>query len=140
VFSRCTTCSGAYGDAARGGSRSAPAGAAVALDQRQFRGRYGILIVFGHAHRAAANGPDALTAFIRVAMACASMDLFKGTLLDVLDWIGENQVWLTIGSFIIVFGWVMWNQRGGIEPVASVEELAEEMDEAAAEVAEGDSA
>ncbi len=120
--------------------------------ERQFhRGRYGILILFPGTLAALLAGADRMrySAFLTVAMASTAVrlvlirtvaDLFKGTLLDVLDWIGENQVWLTIGSFIIVFGWVMWNQRGGIEPVASVEELAEEMDEAAADVAEGDPA
>jgi hypothetical protein len=118
--------------------------------ERMFhKGRYGILILFPGTLAALLAGADrmAYSAFIAVAMGSTVVrlvlirtvaKLFKGTLLDILDWVGNNQMWLTIASFVLVFGWVMWNQREGIEPVASVEELAEEMDEAAAEVADGD--
>ena len=61
----------------------------------------------------------------------------EGTLLDVLDWVGNNQLWLTIVSFVGVFVYVLWTNQSSTEPIESVEGLAEELDEAAAEVADG---
>ncbi len=118
--------------------------------ERQFhRGRYLIVILFPGTLAALLAGADRMrySSFILVAMASTTVrlvlirtvaDLFRGTLLDILDWVGDNQMWLTIASFVIVTGWVIWSQRGGLEPVASVEELAEELDVAAAEAADGD--
>ena len=108
------------------------------------RTRYVVLVLFPGTLAALLAGADRMpySAFIGVAMASTALRLvlirtvasaFKGTLLDVLDWVGNNQMWLTIASFVVVFGWVMWNQREGIEPIATVEEIAEELDEAAAE-------
>jgi hypothetical protein len=120
--------------------------------ERQFhRGRHGIIVLFPGTLAALLAGADRMrySVFITIAMAATAVrlvlirtvaDIFRGTLLEILDWVGDNQLWLTIASFVIVMGWVMWSQRGGIEPVASVEELAEEMDAAAAEVADGDPA
>ena len=70
-------------------------------------------------------------------------EAIEGTLLDILDWVGDNQLWLTIASFILVFGWVLWSQPEQHRADRVRRGIAEELDEAAAEaaptdVAEGD--
>ena len=75
---------------------------------------------------------------VRLVLIRTLASLIEGTLLDILDWIGNNQLWLTIASFVGVFVYVMWTNRSSTEPIESVETIAEELDEAAAEVADGD--
>ncbi len=64
---------------------------------------------------------------LRVWAVRSLADLFRGTLLQVLDWVGANQVWLTLVSIGSVFGWVLWSNRHGIEPVESVEDLVSDL-------------
>jgi hypothetical protein len=64
--------------------------------------------------------------------------IFADSLLDVLDWVANNQLWLTIASVVSVFVYVLWTNRSSTTPVETVETIAEELDIAAAEVADGD--
>jgi membrane protein DedA with SNARE-associated domain len=141
-----------YGDAAlrwvedRAGRSMRP----VRWIERQFhRGRYPIVIFFPGTLAALLGGADGMpfAGFLIAAMAATGVRLFlirtlaqliEGTLLDVLDWIGNNQLWLTAASFAGVFAYVLWTNRSTTTPIESVETIAEELDEAAAEVAEGD--
>ncbi len=120
--------------------------------ERQFhRARWPLIILFPGTLAALFAGADRMRylGFISVAMVATGIrlwlirtlaDAIEGTLLDILDWIGRNQVWLTVASFVIVFGWAMWSARSTTEPIDSVEGIAGELDEAAAEVADGDPA
>jgi hypothetical protein len=142
-----------YGDAAlkwveeRTGRRSMRP---VRWMERMFhKGRYPLVIFFPGTLAALFAGADAMpyVGFLAAALASTTVRLvlirtlaqaIEGTLLDVLDWVGNNQLWLTIASFVGVFIYVMWTNQSSTEPIESVEGLAEELDEAAAEVADGD--
>jgi hypothetical protein len=118
--------------------------------ERQFhRARWPLIVLFPGTLAALFAGADRMRYlwFISVAMVATGIrlwlirrlaDAIEGTLLDVLDWIGRNQVWLTTASFVLVFGWAMWSNRSTTAPIESVEGIAGELDEAAAEIAEGD--
>jgi hypothetical protein len=118
--------------------------------ERQFhRGRYPLILFFPGTLAALFAGADRMRypVFISVALFATGVRLWllrtlaeaiEGTLLDILDWIGRNQIWLTVASFVLVFGWAMWSNRSGPEPIDTVEGIAEELDEAAAEIADGD--
>jgi hypothetical protein len=97
--------------------------------ERMFhKARYPLIIVFPGTLAALLAGADRMryTVFISVAMAATALrlflvrtvaDLFKGTLLDILDWISANQIWLTVGSVVGVFAYVIWTNREGPEPI-----------------------
>lgn len=68
---------------------------------------------------------------IRLVLVRYVADLFRGPLLDALDWIADYQLWLTVASIVGVFAWVAWSNRHGTAPVVAVDVLAEELDEAA---------
>jgi membrane protein DedA with SNARE-associated domain len=141
-----------YGDAAlkwaedRAGKSMRP----VRWIERQFhRGRYPLVVFFPGTLAAMLGGADRMpyAPFIAVAMVATAVRLFliralaqaiEGTLLDILDWIGRNQLWLTVASFVGVFAYVLWTNRNSTTPIESVETIAEELDVAAAEVADGD--
>ncbi len=85
-------------------------------------------------------GADGMSAPLFFAVALTSIglrvwavrslaDAFREPLLEVLDWIGANQIWLTLLSFSLVFGWVVWSNRNGLAPTDSVEELVDEFTE-----------
>lgn len=143
-----------YGDAAlrwvedRAGRSMRP----VRWIERQFhRGRYPIIAFFPGTLAAMLGGADRMPygGFLAVAMVATAVrlfliravaKLFEGTLLDILDWVGKNQLWLTIASVGSVFVYVLWSNRSATTPIESVETIAEELDTAAAEAAEGDPA
>jgi membrane protein DedA with SNARE-associated domain len=141
-----------YGDAAlkwaedRAGRSMRP----VRWIERQFhRGRYPLVVFFPGTLAAMLGGADRMPygAFISVALVATAVRLalirvlaqaIEGTLLDILDWVGKNQLWLTVASFVGVFAYVLWTNRSSTAPIESVEAIAEELDEAAAEVGEPD--
>jgi len=118
--------------------------------ERQFhRARFPLIVFFPGVLAALFAGVDRMRygLFIGTALASTAVRLWlirtlaeaiEGTLLDILDWVGRNQMWLTITSVILVFGWMLWSNQSSAEPIDSVEDIAEELDEAAAEVADGD--
>jgi hypothetical protein len=115
--------------------------------ERQFhRARYIVVAWFPGTIAALLCGADraSYSVFITVAMVATTIrlflirtlaDVFEGTLQDVLDWIGSNQLWLTGASIVVVFVYAIWTSGDSTQPVESVESLAEELDEAAAEAA-----
>jgi hypothetical protein len=139
-----------YGDAAlkwaedRAGNSMRP----VRWIERKFhQARYPVTAAFPGTLAALLAGADGMSfvGFLATALTSTAVrlvlvrtvaQLIEGTLLDVLDWVGNNQLWLTIASFAGVFIYVMWTNRTTPEPIESVEAIAEELDEAAAEVAE----
>jgi membrane protein DedA with SNARE-associated domain len=50
-------------------------------------------------------------------------------ILDVTDWVADNQIWLTGVSFLTVAGFALWSQRSGRSEIESVDEIAEELGE-----------
>lgn len=118
--------------------------------ERQFhKGRYALVILFPGTLAALFAGADRMrySFFITVAMLATGVRLFlvrtladaiEGTLLDILDWVGRNQLWLTVASVVTVFTWVLWTNRDSATPIESVEAIATELDEAAAEARAGE--
>jgi len=114
------------------------------LERWFHRARWPITFAFPGTLVALLAGADriALPVYLAVALAGTALRLvlvrtvatiFQGTLLDVLDWVGANQLWLTVASVAVVLVWVLWSNRRGAPTVASVEEVAEGLDRAAEE-------
>jgi hypothetical protein len=118
--------------------------------ERQFhRARYVAVALFPAPIVALLAGADRMRypVFVAVAVASTTVRLFlvrtvadalEDTLVPILDWIGDNQVWLTAVSVAGVFVYVIWTSKESTPPIASVETIAEELDEAAAEIAAED--
>jgi hypothetical protein len=43
-----------------------------------------------------------------------------------VNWIGDNQLWLTVVSVASVMIWVGWSNRHGIPPVETVGEVVDD--------------
>lgn len=117
------------------------------IERKFHRARYPIAFLFPGNLVALLAGADGMALPIYLAVALGSItirlvlvrtvaELLRGSLLDVLDWIGDNQLWLTLASVAGVVVWVIWSNRHGTAPIESVEEIAEELDRAAEELAE----
>ncbi len=65
---------------------------------------------------------------LRVWAVRSLADAFRGTLLDVLDWVGENQIWLTVVSITGVLVWIAWSNRHGITTAETLEEIVEDFE------------
>ena len=65
---------------------------------------------------------------LRVWAVRALANAFRGTLLDVLDWVGNNQLWLTALSIATVIGWVTWSNRHGVASGETVDEIIEDFE------------
>ena len=114
--------------------------------ERQFhRARYVAVALFPAPVVALLSGADGMRypVFLVVALASTTVRLFlvrtvadalEDTLVPILDWVSDNQMWLTVISVVGVFAYVIWTSKD-TPPIASVEAMAEEMDEAAAEAA-----
>ena len=46
----------------------------------------------------------------------------------VLDWVGDNQLWLTLASVTGVIAWVLWSNRHGMTQGETVEELIDDFE------------
>jgi hypothetical protein len=113
--------------------------------ERSFhRARWPVVFAFPGNLVALLAGADriALPVYLAVALTSVALRLvlvryvarlFEGPLLEVLDWVGRNQLWLTVASMGAVFAWVLWSNRHGFTGIESVEEVAEGLDRAAAE-------
>ena len=110
------------------------------IERKFHRARVPITFFFPGTIAAMLAGADGMAAplFFGVALSSIALrvwavrslaDLFRGPLLQVLDWVGANQVWLTLVSIGSVFGWVLWSNRHGIEPVETIEELVHDIDD-----------
>jgi hypothetical protein len=115
--------------------------------ERQFhRARYVAVALFPAPVVSLLSGADRMRypVFLSISLAATAVRLFlvrtvadalEDTLVPILDWVGDNQVWLTVLSVGGVFAYVLWTSKDAGPPIASVETIAEEMDEAAAEAA-----
>ena len=84
-------------------------------------------------------GADGMPPLLFFTVALASIELrvwavralanaFRGTLLQVLDWVGDNQLWLTMASVTGVIAWVLWSNRHGMTQGETVEELIDDFE------------
>jgi hypothetical protein len=55
---------------------------------------------------------------------------FTDVILDITDWIADNQLWLTGLSFALVIGFAIWGQRSGRHRIETVDEIVEELEDA----------
>jgi len=117
------------------------------IERKFHRARLPIAFLFPGNLVALLAGADGMALPVYLAVALGSIairlllvrtlaELLRGSLLDVLNWIGDNQIWLTLASVAGVVVWVIWSNRRGTAPIESVEEIAEELDRAAEELAE----
>ena len=109
------------------------------IERKFHRTRIPITFFFPGSIAAMLAGADGMTAplFFGVALSSITLrvwavrslaDALRGTLLRVLDWVGANQLWLTVVSIGSVVAWVLWSNRHGIEPVDSIEDLVDDVD------------
>lgn len=117
------------------------------IERKFHRARFPIAFLFPGNLVALLAGADGIALPLYLAVALGSIairlvlvrtlaELLRGSLLDVLNWIGDNQIWLTLASAGGVVVWVIWSNRRGTAPIESVEEIAEELDRAAEELLE----
>ncbi len=109
------------------------------IEQRFHRARVPVTILFPGGPAAMLAGADGMPAiaFFPIALASNALriwavrslaEVFQGPLLDVLDWIGANQLWLTALSIIAVGLWVVWSNRHGVGPEETIHELVEDFE------------
>jgi hypothetical protein len=117
------------------------------MERNFHRARWPVAFAFPGNLVALLAGADRIAMPLYLLVALSSMTLrlvlvrylatvFEGPLLTVLDWVGRNQLWLTLASMGAVFAWVLWSNRHGFTPIESVEEMAEGLDQAAEDLAE----
>ncbi len=121
-------------------SRTGNAMRPVLWIERNFhRARVPITFLFPGNLAAMLAGADKMPPLLFFGVALASIELrvwavralantFRGTLLGVLEWVGDNQIWLTVISVGGVMGWAMWSNRHGITQGETVEELIHDFD------------
>ena len=109
------------------------------IERKFHRARIPITFFFPGTIAAMLAGADGMSAplFFGVALSSITLrvwavrslaDVFRGTLLQVLDWVGANQMWLTLASIGSVVGWVLWSNRHGVEPIENITELVDDID------------
>src|SRR4051812_30215543 len=106
--------------------------------ERNFhRARVPVTFLFPGNVSALLAGADGMSVpvFFGVALASVALRLWavralaevlRGPLLDVVSWIGDNQLWLTVASVAGVMLWVGWSNRHGVDRVETVEELVDD--------------
>jgi hypothetical protein len=109
------------------------------VERRFHRSRVAITFLFPGTIAAMLAGADDMATPLFFGVALASIGLrvwavralanaFRGTLLDVLDWVGNNQLWLTVLSATSVVGWVMWSNRHGMTQGETIEQIIEDFE------------
>ncbi len=121
-------------------SRAGNAMRPVLWIERNFhRARAPITFLFPGYVAAMLAGADGMSPPLFFGIALASIELrvwavralanaFRGPLLGALEWVGDNQVWLTVISVGSVVGWVMWSNRHGLTQGEMVDELIADFD------------
>jgi hypothetical protein len=106
--------------------------------ERNFhRARIPVTFAFPGNVSALLAGADGMSVpvFFGVALASVALRLWavralaevlRGPLLDVVSWIGDNQLWLTVVSVAGVMIWVGWSNRHGVPPVETVGEVVDD--------------
>jgi hypothetical protein len=67
-----------------------------------------------------------LSLALRLWAVRALAEVLRGPLLDVVNWIGDNQLWLTVVSVACMMIWVGWSNRHGIARAETIEEIVED--------------
>lgn len=109
------------------------------IERKFHRARIPITFFFPGTIAAMLAGADGMSAplFFGVALSSITLrvwavrslaDAFRGTLLQALDWVGANQVWLTLASIGSVIAWVAWSNRHGIEPIENIDDFVDDVD------------
>lgn len=80
-------------------------------------------------HTGVFAGITAASLIVRYLLLRALADVFSGAIIDVTDWVGNNQLWLTALSIASVVVFVWWGRRTGHTDLESVDEIAEELEE-----------
>jgi hypothetical protein len=63
---------------------------------------------------------------LRLWLVRALAEVLRGPILEIVQWIGDNQLWLTVVSVALVMIWVGWSNRHGITQGETVEEIVED--------------
>ena len=109
------------------------------IERKFHRGRAVVTFLFPGTIAAMLAGADGMAAPVFFGVALVSIALrvwavralanaFRGTLLDVLDWVGNNQLWLTALSIATVIGWVTWSNRHGVASSETVDDIIEDFE------------
>ena len=109
------------------------------IERKFHRARVPITFFFPGTIAAMLAGADGMSAplFFGVALSSIALrvwavrslaDVFRGTMLQVLDWVGANQLWLTLASVGGVVAWVAWSNRHGIEPIENIDDFMDDVD------------
>ncbi|MBK5289438.1 MAG: hypothetical protein JJE46_13340 [Acidimicrobiia bacterium] len=121
-------------------SRSGNALRPVLWIERKFHGARGpVTFLFPGNVAAMLAGADAmpLAQFLAIALLSIGLrlwavralaEVFHGPLVDILEWIGDNQLWLTVISVGGVIGWAMWSNRHGLTQGETIEEIIEDFE------------
>jgi hypothetical protein len=107
------------------------------IERNFHRARVPVTFVFPGNVSALLAGADTMppALFFPVALASVALrlwvvralaELLRGPILSVVQWIGDNQLWLTVVSVALVMIWVGWSNRHGLTQGETVEELVED--------------
>jgi len=106
--------------------------------ERNFhRARIPVTFLFPGSVSALLAGADGMPALLFFAVALASValrlwavralaDALRGPILTVVEWIGDNQLWLTVVSVALVMVWVGWSNRHGLTQGETIEEIVDD--------------
>jgi membrane protein DedA with SNARE-associated domain len=107
------------------------------IERNFHRARFPVTFVFPGNVSALLAGADGMPAVVFFAIALGSValrlwavralaEILRGPILSVVEWIGDNQLWLTVVSVAGVMIWAGWSNRHGITTGESVEEIVED--------------
>lgn len=109
------------------------------VERRFHRSRVPVTFILPGPVSALLAGADGMHPALFFAVALGSITLriwavralaqaLRGPLLDVLTWVGDNQIWLTLASVTGVIVWVVWSNRRHVGPEETVGELLEDLE------------
>ncbi len=109
------------------------------VERKFHRARAPVTFIFPGPISALLAGADGMNraAFFAVALGSIALRIWavralaqalRGPLLDVLEWVGDNQIWLTLASVTGVVMWVAWSNRRHVGPEETVGELIEDLE------------
>ena len=107
------------------------------IERNFHRARIPVTFLFPGNVSALLAGADGMPAVVYFVVALLSVALrlwavralaavLRGPLLDVVNWIGDNQLWLTVVSVAGVMIWVGWSNRHGLIQGETVDEIVQD--------------
>jgi hypothetical protein len=107
------------------------------IERTFHRARIPVAFVFPGNVSALLAGADGMPVVVYFGVALASValrlwavralaEVLRGPVLDVVNWIGDNQLWLTVVSVTGVMLWVAWSNRHGLAPGETIEDIVED--------------